>query len=108
MYATGSQGSPVENVQMRIGAPRPIRWAGFGPENIVSYKRDLGAYISPRDLCQLCVKSLETDDIRNEHGILFRAFYAVWDRARALWSLENARKVIGYRPKDNFEVTFAD
>lgn len=108
MYATGSQGSPVENVQMRIGAPRPIRWADFGPEDIIGYKRDLGAYISPRDLCQLCVKSLETDDIRDEHGIPFQAFYGVSDNARAFWSLENARKVIGYRPEDDSEVKFAD
>ena len=108
MYATGSQGSPVENVQMRIGAPRPIRWADFGPEDRVGYKRDLGAYISPRDLCQLCVKSLETDDIRDEHGIPFQAFYGISDNTRAFWSLENARKIIEYRPEDDSEVKFAD
>ena len=108
MYATGSQGSAVENVQLRIGAPRPIRWADFGPDDRVGYKRDLGAYISPRDLRQLCVKSLETDDIRNEHGIPFQAFYGVSDNARSFWSLENARKVIGYSPEDDSELEFAD
>jgi hypothetical protein len=107
LYATGSQGSVVENVQLRIGAPRPIRWADFAPDDRVGYKRNLGAYISLRDLGQICVKSLETDDIRNERGIPFQAFYGVSDNARAFWSLENARKVIGYAPRDDSEVEFA-
>ncbi len=107
LYATGSQGSAVETVQLRIGAPRPIRWADFAPDDRVGYKRDLGAYISPRDLGQLCLKSLETDDIRNEHDIPFQAFYGISDNARAFWSLQNARKVIGYAPQDDSEVAFA-
>jgi hypothetical protein len=107
MYATGSQGTAVENVQLRIGAPRPIHWAGFAPDDRVGYKRDLGAYISPRDLGQLCVKSLETADIRDAHGIPFQVFYGISDNARAFWSLENAREVIGYAPQDDSEVEFA-
>ena len=55
-------------VMVRIGAPReldPSLYQG-DPAN---YKRDLGAYISPRDLTQLIAKAVETPNIDNEHGI---------------------------------------
>src|SRR5215208_1871478 len=75
LYASGSQGRKLENVQVRIGAPRPIVAAHFFPNGPtgegarpVTYKRDLGAYISPRDLTQLFVKSIEVPNIEDEHG----------------------------------------
>ena len=48
VFATGRFGRSVENVHIRIGAPRPIVGADLA-DNQVSYRRDLGAYISPRD-----------------------------------------------------------
>jgi uronate dehydrogenase/NAD+ dependent glucose-6-phosphate dehydrogenase len=114
MYATGALGRKVENVQIRIGAPRPIRAETFfpnGPGNegdAVRYRRDLGAYISPRDLTQLIVKSIETPNIENEHGIPFQIFYGISGNARAFWSIVNARRVIGYAPEDDAEIRFAD
>jgi len=74
----------------------------------VRYKRDLGAYLSPRDLTQLFVKSLETPDIEDEHGVPFQIFYGISGNARAFWSIVNARKVIGYAPEDDAELKFAD
>lgn len=107
LFATGSKGRTLEVVQVRIGAPRQIPAANAG-KDLTSYKRNLGAYISPRDLQQLFVKSIETPDITNEHGVPFQVFYGVSNNARAFWSIANARKVIGYAPQDDSEVVFAD
>jgi nucleoside-diphosphate-sugar epimerase len=114
MFATGANGRVLENVQVRIGAPRPIEARTFFPNgpgsdgDAVRYKRDLGAYISPRDLTQLFQKSIETPDISDEHGIPFQAFYGISGNARAFWSIVNARKVIGYAPEDDAELLYAD
>ena len=114
LYASGSRGRKLENVQIRIGAPREIKASTFFPNgpgsdgNAVQYRRDLGAYISSRDLCQLIVKSIETRNIEDEHGIPFQIFYGISGNARAFWSIVNARKVIGYAPEDDAEMKFAD
>ena len=107
LFAAGRLGRALEIVQVRIGAPRPIP-ADNAAKDPTSYKRNLGAYISPRDMQQLFVKSIETPDIANEHGIPFQIFYGVSNNARAFWSIANARKVIGYAPQDDSEVAFAD
>ena len=108
LFATGKQGTRRWRiVQVRIGAPRPIP-AENAAENLTAYKRNLGAYISPRDLQQLFVKSIETPEIENEHGVPFQIFYGISNNARAFWSIANARKVIGYAPQDDSEVAFAD
>jgi hypothetical protein len=105
IFSTGRLGRPVENVQVRVGAPRPIRAIDFDGDQI-SYKRDLGAYISERDMQQLYVKSIEAEDIRNEDGIPFQIFYGISNNTRAFWSIANARKVIGYAPDDDSEIEF--
>jgi hypothetical protein len=107
VFATGRFGRPVENVHIRIGAPRPIVGAGLAA-NQTSYRRDLGAYISPRDLQQLYVKSIEVEDIRNQDGVPFQVFYGISNNARAFWSIANARRVIGYAPEDDSERLYAD
>ncbi len=116
VFATGAErdGRPLENVQVRIGAPREIRASTFFPDgpgsagDAMRYRRDLGAYISPRDLTQLFVKSIEAPSIEDEHGIPFQVFYGLSGNARAFWSLVNARRVIGYAPEDDAEIKFAD
>ena len=82
-----------------------IRTYEGDPEN---YKRDLGAYISPRDITQLFVKSIEAPNIDNEHGIPWQVVYGISNNTRAFWSLSNARQVLGYEPEDDAEVKFAD
>lgn len=107
VFATGRLGRAVENVQVRVGAPRPIVATDFiGDET--SYKRNLGAYISERDMVQLYAKSIETEDIRNVDGIPFQIFYGISDNTRGFWSIANAREVIGYAPEDDSEQVFAD
>ncbi|MCC7372123.1 MAG: NAD(P)-dependent oxidoreductase [Chloroflexi bacterium] len=115
LYASGSRGRKLGNVQIRIGAPRPIVAARFFPNgptgdgaNPTGYKRDLGAYISPRDLTQLFVKSIETPSIEDEYGIPFQVFYGISGNARAFWSIVNAHRVIGYAPQDDAELKFSD
>lgn len=106
VFACGKLGRQLEVVQLRIGAPREIpasRYEG----NVNWYHRDLGAYISARDLTQLFVKSLDAEDIRDAHGIPFQIFYGISDNTRKFWSITNARQVIGYSPEDDSEVRFA-
>ena len=94
-------------VMVRIGAPReldPVIYVG-DPDN---YKRDLGAYISPRDITQLFQKAIETPNIDNEHGVPWQVVYGISNNTRAFWSLSNAREVLGYEPEDDSEAKFAD
>ena len=107
IFATGRLGRIVEDVQVRVGAPRPIIAADFKGDE-TSYKRNLGAYISERDMRQLYTRSIEAEDIRNADGIPFQIFYGVSNNTRAFWSIANARSVIGYAPEDDSERVFAD
>jgi hypothetical protein len=107
VFATGAIGRRVENVHLRIGAPREIDAAGFTAAQTQGYRRDLGAYLSARDLQQLVVKSLETENIEDEHGIPWQVFYGISNNTRAFWSIANARRVIGYAPEDDSEALFA-
>ena len=107
IFATGRLGHVVENVQVRVGAPRPIRASDFSGDE-TSYKRNLGAYISERDMQQLYRKSIEVEDISNDDGIPHQIFYGVSNNTRAFWSITNARKVIGYAPEDDSEQVFAE
>lgn len=93
-------------VMLRIGAPRELD-ARLYQGDPANYKRDLGAYISPRDLTQLFVKALEAANIENEHGIPWQVVYGISNNTRAFWSLTNARDVLGYEPEDDSEVKFA-
>jgi nucleoside-diphosphate-sugar epimerase len=119
VYASGAFGRALEVVQVRIGAPRdvagrhyegPLREQhcppdGSGPAN---FKRDLGAWISERDLAQLFRRAVETPDVRDAHGVPWLVVYGISDNTRAFWSLESARRVLGYAPADDSEVAYAD
>jgi uronate dehydrogenase/NAD+ dependent glucose-6-phosphate dehydrogenase len=93
-------------VQIRIGAPREIS-AEAHEGKPAQYKRNLGAFISPRDIQQLFVRSIETESIEDEHGVPFQVFYGISGNTRAFWSLTNARRVIGYNPEDDSETRYA-
>ena len=93
-------------VNVRIGAPRELELAKYAGDP-TAYKRDLGAYISPRDMAQLFVRAIEAPDIENEYEVPWQVVYGISDNTRAFWSLSNAREVLGYRPEDDSEVKFA-
>jgi hypothetical protein len=99
-------GRPLENVQIRIGGPRETDINNCTLGDLVCMRRALAAYLSHRDMAQLFIKSIETEDIRDENGIPFQVFYGVSDNPHAFWSIANARKIIGYAPQDNSEIRF--
>jgi NAD+ dependent glucose-6-phosphate dehydrogenase len=105
-YACGAFGRRLGVVQLRIGAPRDIAAAQYEGKP-ATYKRDLGAYLSPRDMQQLFVRSIETVWIEDEWDVPFQIFYGVSNNTRAFWSIANARRVIGYDPEDDSEVSYA-
>ena len=109
VFATGAQkGTPLENVQIRIGGPRETDVANTTLGDLRRMRRALAVYISARDMQQLFIRSIETDDIRDERGVPFQIFYGISGNTRAFWSIDNARKVIGYEPDDDSETRFAD
>lgn len=99
---------PLENVQVRIGGPRETDLDTIDEGDLLRMYRALGVYISQRDLQQLFIKSIETEDIRDENGVPFQVFYGISGNSQAFWSIVNARKVIGYAPEDNSEYRFID
>ena len=106
VYACGAFGRKLEVVQVRIGAPREIDAARFEGRP-AAYKRDLGAFISQRDLQQLFVRSLECGPLEDEWGVPFQIFYGVSNNTRSFWTIANARRVIGYQPEDDSELRYA-
>ena len=59
-------------------------------------------------MSQLFIRSIETEDIRDDLGLPFQIFYGISANSRAIWSIANARRVIGYQPQDNSEERFFD
>ena len=115
-YACGAFGRKMEVVQVRIGNPRETNAAELlshgdnqhGGTGKSTYKRGLGAHFSERDLRQLFAKAIETPNIANEHGVPWLIVYGISANTRAFWSLETARRVLGYEPEDDSEIKFAD
>ena len=107
VFATGKVNeSSLENVQIRIGAPRETDGQRCALGDMRCIRRAMGAYMSQRDMAQLFVKSIEAEDVRDERGVPFQIFYGISGNAQAFWSIANARKVIGYEPQDNSEIRF--
>ncbi|MDQ3699975.1 MAG: NAD(P)-dependent oxidoreductase [Chloroflexota bacterium] len=105
-YASGAFGRKLEVVQVRIGAPRELNGATHEGKP-QQFKRNLGAYISARDIQQLFARSVETADIADEWGVPFQIFYGISNNTRAFWNIANARRIIGYDPEDDSETRFA-
>ena len=98
----------IEVIQLRIGGPRETDAERFTVEAPEMMHRQLGGYLSARDQVQLMVKSIETEDITNEHGVPFQVFYGISDNTHKFWDISNARRVIGYEPEDDSAVKFGD
>lgn len=107
IFANGDIGRKMDVINMRIGAPRPVPLSEYNGD-LRRFKRDLGAYVSPRDFTQFVVRGIETEDITDEDGIPFFTGYAVSDNTRRFWSIGNARRVLDFHPEDDSEVTWAD
>ena len=109
VFAVGKMnGTPLQNVQIRIGGPREMDLDSIELGDLVRMRRALAVYISQRDLSQLVIKSIETEDIRDEQGVPFQIAYGISNNSQAYWGLANARRVLGYAPQDNSELRFSD
>ena len=106
VFASGKFGRKLEVVMVRIGAPAEINLTSY-KDNIRSYKRDLGAYISKRDISQLFIRSIQTPNINNLQGIPWQIVYGISGNTRSFWSITNARQVLGYKPQDDSEVKYS-
>jgi NAD+ dependent glucose-6-phosphate dehydrogenase len=73
LYAVGKETlRPLEVVQIRIGAPQENTLDTV--KTLQAMNRYLGAYLSARDCAQIFIKSIETVDIHDEHGVPFQVF----------------------------------
>ena len=109
VFATGHvDDKKLENVQVRIGAPRETILDAADPKDLKHIHRELGAYLSAKDQTQLFIKSIETSDIEDENGVPFQIVYGISDNSHSFWSIVNARKVIDYQPEDNSALRFAE
>jgi hypothetical protein len=110
VFATGEQngGNRLENVQLRIGAPRDTDMSSVAAGDLRAMRRALAVYISERDEVQLIAKSITTPDIRNEYGVPFQIFYGISGNSSRFWDISNAKRVIGYEPEDDSLLRFQD
>jgi len=110
VYASGVThgGRPLENVQIRIGGPRETDLDDINIGDLRRMRRALAVYISQRDMTQLFIKSIDAEDIRDQFAVPFQIFYGISANSHAIWSIANARRVIGYAPQDNSEERFFD
>ena len=115
-YASGIFGRKLEVVQVRIGAPREVPGSAYeatpsqqhaGGSGLANFKRDLGAHFSQRDLRQLFIRAIETPGIERPDGVPWLVVYGISGNTRAFWSLESARRVLGYEPEDDSEVKYS-
>ena len=109
VFATGQvDGKRLEVVQWRIGGPRDDDIDQVAPGDLKTMHRALGAYLSARDQVQQAIRMVETEDIKDEHGVPFLIVYGISGNTHRFWSLANAREKIGYAPQDDSQVNFAD
>jgi nucleoside-diphosphate-sugar epimerase len=120
-YACGTFGRRVEAVMLRIGSPYPIDVSRFEPgapppppsglprpSGPAAFKRALGAWLSERDCAGLFRCALEAPLALAEGSVPWVIAYGISDNTRAFWSLESARRVLGYVPEDDSEIIYAD
>ncbi|HSV77622.1 MAG TPA: NAD(P)-dependent oxidoreductase [Ramlibacter sp.] len=119
-YACGTFGRQMEMVMLRIGSPYPIDVSRFEPgqpaavsglprpSGAAAFKRALGAWLSDRDCAALFRCALEAPLDLPANAVPWTVAYGISDNTRAFWSLESARRVLGYAPQDDSEAVYAD
>jgi len=118
-YACGVFGRSMEMVMLRIGSPYPIDVRKYEPgappivssltrpQGRAAFKRALGAFLSPRDCAALCRCAVESPLALPAGAVPWVVAYGISDNTRAFWSLESARRILGYAPQDDSEVIYA-
>lgn len=108
VYASGAFGRELEVVCVRIGVPRVPVFIDEPGFRAPKYFRDLAGYISPGDSARLFQRAIEAKDISDEYDVPFIVVYGISNNTRRYWSLENARRVLGYEPLDDSERLFSE
>ena len=107
VYASGAFGRKLENVQVRIGAPREIdapRTRGAPRRTSATWGPTSARGTSSSSSCARSRRSRSPTSSASRS----RYFYGVSDNTRAFWSIANARRLIGYEPEDDSETRFAE
>jgi nucleoside-diphosphate-sugar epimerase len=119
-YACGTFGRRMEMVMLRIGSPYPIDVSRYEPgvpapqsglprpDGPAAFKRALGAWLSDGDCARLFRSALEAPLALPVAAVPWVVAYGISDNTRAFWSLESARRVLGYNPQDDSEAVYAD
>jgi len=119
-YACGTFGRRMEMVMLRIGSPYPIDVSRYEPgapppqsglprpDGPAALKRALGAWLSDGDCAALFRCALEAPLALPADAVPWVVAYGISDNTRAFWSLESARRVLGYNPQDDSEAAYAD
>jgi hypothetical protein len=102
LFVTGYEypGRQLEVIIVRIGAPRTDLIENCTSDDYYQIRRRFGSYLSVDDEIQLVKRCIDTEDIRDENGVPFLLVYGVSDNYNRIWSLRNARHVLGYEPAD--------
>ena len=109
VFATGAvDGRKLEIVQWRIGAPRDDDMEKIAPGDTKAMHRALGSYLSARDQAQQAIRAIETERIEDLNGVPYLVIYGISGNTHRFWSIESARRVLGYQPEDDSQVRFAD
>ena len=103
MFAEGveSDGKNLEVIAIRLGAPRTDLIENVTSASYYNIRRHFGSYLSVDDELQLIKLCIETGDISDENGVPFLLLYGTSDNHNRMWSLRNARRVLGYKPGDS-------
>jgi len=119
-YACGTFGRKLEMVMLRIGSPYRIDVSRYEPDapapqsglprpsGPAAFKRALGAWLSDGDCARLFQCALEAPLALSAGAVPWVVAYGISDNTRAFWSLDSARRVLGYAPQDDSEVFYAD
>ena len=91
--------SPLKKAAATSSLPKPSGIAGF--------KRALGAWLSDRDCATLVRSAVEATGMVPAGAVPWVVAYGISDNTRAFWSLESARRQLGYRPQDDSELAYA-
>jgi hypothetical protein len=108
LFASGAGGRPLEVIMLRIGAPRTDLIENCTSNDYYYVRRHFGSYLSINDEIQLLRLCIEKDKVRDEDGFPFLLAYATSDNYNRIWSLRNARRLLGFKPEDSSYGDFSE
>jgi uronate dehydrogenase len=108
LFASGAGGKALEVIMLRIGAPRTDLIENCTSDNYYPVRRHFGSYLSINDEIQLLRLCIEKDKVCDENGFPFLLVYATSDNYNRIWSLRNARRLLGFKPEDSSYNDFSE